>query len=338
MQPRLELSLAPDVLEVWLQQEPDGPCAARLSSLWHRVAPSAGLLATLESREGEPLTVRLSVRGQSPAWQAGWLRWAPDRAPDEGTRLEGEDLVLGLPPGGRRTAVLEGRARLDGETLAGDYGFAVVATEEASGAPLTAPGELRLRHPSAALLQYLPSIYSPPDGARREGMPYEDPPFFARFLRGFEDALGPMQALLDQMERIVDPAAAPADLLPWLATWVALVLDESWPELKRRRLIREATELYRWRGTRRGLARYLEIYTGHTPEIVDRPFHGMRLAEDARLGRSTTLGDIPAHTFVVTLAVPDPEAVSEQMVRDIIEAEKPAHAAYDLRIVWRPQE
>jgi P2-related tail formation protein len=49
----------------------------------------------------------------------------------------------------------------------------------------------------------------------------------------------------------------------------ALVLDETWPVEKRRRLIREALELYRWRGTIRGLRSFVEIYTGLTPEIVE---------------------------------------------------------------------
>lgn len=144
----------------------------------------------------------------------------------------------------------------------------------------------------------------------------------------------PETAAPGQPFTLEQPPASP-DFLSWLATWVALVTDENWPELKRRRLIREAADLYRWRGTRRGLSRYLEIYAGVIPEINDQPFAGMRLGTDTLLGRDTLLGDVPPHTFVVTLALPDPETINEQVVRDIIDSEKPAHTGYALRIVGR---
>jgi hypothetical protein len=114
-----------------------------------------------------------------------------------------------------------------------------------------------------------------------------------------------------------------------------MVLDENWPVLKRRRLIAQAVELYRWRGTKRGLSDYLEIYTGARPTIHDQPYPGMRLGESARLGPGNKLGGVLPHTFVVTLAVPDLTAINEQIVRQIIESEKPAHTAYRLQIVER---
>ncbi len=51
------------------------------------------------------------------------------------------------------------------------------------------------------------------------------------------------------------------------------------------------------------------------------------------LGRNAILGDVSPHTFIITLAVPDPAQLDEQIVRQIIENEKPAHTAYTLRII-----
>ena len=116
---------------------------------------------------------------------------------------------------------------------------------------------------------------------------------------------------------------------------MALTLDDNWSELKRRRLIGEAVELYRWRGTKRGLTRYLEIYAGVTPQIEDKPFEGMRLGSDLLLTPETRLGGLAPHCFSVTLSLPEPDSVSESVIRRIIEAEKPAHAAYELRILAR---
>jgi phage tail-like protein len=222
----------------------------------------------------------------------------------------------------------------------------------------TASVSLSLRHPTSRWMKTLPGIYQsePPQrrGARGSeedlgeaalraaykeapGQEYQEPPFFGRLLTGFEDAAEPVHTLVGHLDEFFGAMSAPPDFLPWLATWVGLALDENWPQLKKRRLIREAAELYRWRGTRRGLERYLEIYTGVVPRIQDQPFSGMRLGKGALLGRETTVGHIAAHTFRVTLVLEDGAAVDEATVRAIIESHKPAHTAYELRIVPRAQ-
>ena len=170
-------------------------------------------------------------------------------------------------------------------------------------------------------LQYLPAIYS------------EDE-FMGRFLKIFESVLAPVEQTVDQIPLYFDPKLAPEQLLPWLAFWLGLVLDEDWPAARRRRLVSQAAELYQWRGTRRGLETYLEIYTGVRPTITEH-FGGIRLGEESRLGSNTILGDGRAHCFTVTLLVEGSSTVDEEKVRAIIEAEKPAHTAYDLEIVAR---
>jgi len=119
---------------------------------------------------------------------------------------------------------------------------------------------------SDRLLELLPGIY-------------RESPYLAEFLRPFQAVLletwrdgdGRIQdgfsRLLDRIDGFFDPDRTPPDFLPWLAGWVALDLDEGWDEARRRQYIREALDLYRWRGTVRGLTRFLEIYTGQRPRI-----------------------------------------------------------------------
>lgn len=121
-------------------------------------------------------------------------------------------------------------------------------------------------------LQYLPAIY-------------QDDPFAEQFLLPFEVVFTGFENLLSEIDRYFDPAETDSDFLPWLATWVALVLDEEWDEQRRRQLIDEAVELYRWRGTVKGLKRYLEIYTGLAPEIREwRWPGGMQIGVASQLG------------------------------------------------------
>jgi phage tail-like protein len=152
-------------------------------------------------------------------------------------------------------------------------------------------------------LRYLPSIY-------------RDDEFLTRFLRIFEDVVSPVEAVLANIHFYFDPGMTPESFLSWLATWVDLSLDENWPIEKRRQLIRAGVELYRWRGTKRGLREYLTIYSGVDPDIVEH------FGED----------DGSRHRFTVVITVPDPASLDEGAVRRVINAEKPAHTTYDLTI------
>lgn len=121
-------------------------------------------------------------------------------------------------------------------------------------------------------LDYLPAIY-------------QEDPFLGQFLLPFEEVLTGFEDLLSTIDRYFAPAVTDPDFLPWLATWIALVLDEEWDEAKRRRLIGEAVKLYRLRGTVQGLKRYLEIYAGLVPEI--REWHwpgGMQIGVASQIG------------------------------------------------------
>lgn len=141
---------------------------------------------------------------------------------------------------------------------------------------------------SQGLVDHLPAIY-------------QEHPFLAEFLRPFGDVVEGFQDLLAEIDRYFAPQFSDPEFLPWLATWLALLLDAEWDEAKRRRLVGEAVELYRWRGTVSGLERYLEIYTGLTPEI--REWHwpgGMQIGVASQIG-----GFDPADTEI--LAIRDSE-------------------------------
>lgn len=161
----------------------------------------------------------------------------------------------------------------------------------------------------SSYMQYLPPCYHEDD-------------FLGRFLLIFESILEPLDRCIDQLNLYFDPRVTPEAMLPWLASWVDLVLNEKWTVEQRRTLIRAAPTLYLWRGTRRGLTEYLHIYTGVIPTIIEPH----QLSEE---GQTT---DVPPGVFYVILEVPDPARIDREIVEAIIEAEKPAHTAYMLDI------
>jgi phage tail-like protein len=347
----LEATLDPEELVVELYPAVKERLAQRMSMLWHEVMPLGGMTVRLTSSDERVRIARLTVTSKSAKWSARWARWKPAyrQAPEllGGSAVDAQDalsedrtvLTLLVLPGETREAGLDFAVPLEDGATSGYYGFDVLITNTETREFLNLPGCLELTHPYARFLSMLPAIYREPAVAPGEDLlGMADSPFFARFLRGFQDFTDPFNQSLEALSDLFGAHSTPSDFVPWLAQWVALVLDDNWPEMKRRRLVAEAVQLYRWRGTRKGLARYLEIYAGVTPEINDQPFKGWRLGPDYRLGDNTVLGDVPEHTFVVTIAVPDPSAINEQIIRDIIEAEKPAHTGYSLRIVRREMQ
>lgn len=213
---------------------------------------------------------------------------------------------------------------------------AVVISEPAGSADEYASETVAISiETKGAYIRFLPGIYA------------EQDEFMARYLMLFESFWGPIEQQIDAIPHYVDPEFTPAQLLPWLATWVDLTLDERWPEEKRRRLLSSAVALYRKRGTRQGLQEYLEIYTGAKVRITEHGAHNFRLGAGARLGPGVALGTInKPHTFTVTAYLPAEEGETQaspeerarmeaqrrRMLETIIEAEKPAHTSYTLRL------
>jgi phage tail-like protein len=170
--------------------------------------------------------------------------------------------------------------------------------------------------PASRYLDYLPAIF------RQE-------PFVGRFLLAFETVLSGrppdragLETTIGRIADYLDPATTEAEFLPWLAGWVALGLRADWSEATKRSFIQQIVPLYRLRGTRAGLQRMLELYTGEQ-------------------GRVEIYDDFeqPAHFFQVqlTLSEADPDLLRrrQQIARVIIDQEKPAHTFYALQLATR---
>ncbi len=180
-------------------------------------------------------------------------------------------------------------------------------------------------------LRYLPALY-------------EQDELMGRFLMLFESFWTPIETQLDSIPFYFDPRITPANFLPWLASWLDLEIDERWSEERLRQLIRWAIALHRSRGTKWGLLKYLEIYTGQKAEITERRSANFILGVEARLGPGIALGrgNVP-HTFSVTLRLPPIEAedkaervrqeqIRRRTIESIIEMQKPAHTVYKLNL------
>lgn len=175
---------------------------------------------------------------------------------------------------------------------------------------------------------------------------YREVDFIGRFLKIFEQAFEPIVQSLDVMWAHLDPLTAPEALLPFLAHWVGWQHEPMWEVKQQRRVIRRAVELYRWRGTRKGLRLYLHWFTGLPLDddvalesdkhiSITEPFGAAFILSDAVLGEGAVLGGGQAYHFYVRLRF-DTEypqgAIAESLIRKIIDQERPAFCTYDLFI------
>lgn len=180
-------------------------------------------------------------------------------------------------------------------------------------------------HEPSRLLRYLPGIYS-------------DHPFLGEFLNIFEAIWQPLDHQIDQLHAYVDPRLTPPEFLTWLGTWLDLVLDENWPEGRRRALIRHAACLYERRGTAGGLRDYLSIYLGVPPEIQEdggesEPFRfTVVVRPDVSEARSPSRICERCGRTIVLVGFDESGAIDVDRLRRVIEEEKPAHTTYTLRL------
>jgi phage tail-like protein len=195
-------------------------------------------------------------------------------------------------------------------TYAGE-GFASVRTELSTGEEPTPPAVSN----RAYLRNGLPAIY------RDE----RDGDFGMRYIGALENVLDPIVAIIDGMPAHFDPGLAPLDILDLITAWLGIEYDESLPVKQMRKLVQNAAELGRRRGTRAGLEMALEL------NFPDLP---LRIEDQGSVTWSTdptAAVEAKPPAFVVYCDQAIPEARQASIAR-LIEEVKPVHVHYRLRV------
>ncbi|MFA5624125.1 MAG: phage tail protein [Bradymonadales bacterium] len=207
--------------------------------------------------------------------------------------------------------------------------FTVIAQEPSKGMVVDASTIVQVKVSQRSLCEYLPGLY-------RTAV-YQGNTYIRDFLWIFREIYDDLQEKITNIPMLFRPYDTPADFLPWLASWVAFVLDENWPEEKKRYLLRKAVDYYRIRGTVKGLQLFLSIFVGVEPEIVENtwPFNGFQIEVHSTMDIDSIIFPVVnlSHCFIVEIPL-DPDKVEEQQIikiHDIIRSEKPAHTMYYLR-------
>lgn len=156
---------------------------------------------------------------------------------------------------------------------------------------------------------------------------YQDDDFTLRFVGALDEVLAPVFAVLDSLDSYLDPWVAPPDFVDWLASWVALTLDEGWSTEQRRELVAHAVTLHRGRGTARGLAVHIGVVTGGQVEIEESG--GCTWSTEP----GGALPGADRGALHVRVRVADPASVDRRRLDALIAEVKPAHLAHTVEIV-----
>lgn len=161
-----------------------------------------------------------------------------------------------------------------------------------------------------------------------EGLPaiFQEDDFTQRLVSAFDDMLAPAISTIDNLPAYLDPALTPPDFLDWLAGWVGMLLDETWPLERRRAFVALASQLYRNRGTAAGLAAHVRLFTAGEVEIVE---------SGGSAWSSTPGADAPGTPeFSLLVRVKPPPKVKLDAVKldALVAAAKPAHVVHRVEI------
>lgn len=205
----------------------------------------------------------------------------------------------------------------------------VLGQDPARGTLLAEDQTVLVKVAKTSLLRFLPSVYQPKEPGDRT--------FLRDFLWIIQHLYDGVSRRLDTMDELFNPYTTSRETLSWLASWFAISFDDSMSEGRRRRVLREATVLYRIRGTRQAIIRMVKLFTDIDVEIEENrwPYQGLRIGVNSAIGQDTmVLPEISmSHTFVVQVPMGYDEMDETTLVRlhQVIEAEKPANTNYFLQ-------
>ncbi|MGH9125328.1 MAG: phage tail protein [Acidimicrobiales bacterium] len=152
--------------------------------------------------------------------------------------------------------------------------------------------------------------------------------FFLRFVSLFQELATGLLEGVDNIPNSVDVTVAPPALVRWLGSWIGVEnIDSSLPVDLQRRIVEESALILAWRGTRKGLVRFLELVTDGPVEVVDS-------------GGVFAAGEVGIRPAQVWIRVDSTGWVPERDFVALLHDELPADVAFEVyvrdRRLWPP--
>ncbi len=181
------------------------------------------------------------------------------------------------------------------------------------------------------LLEYLPAIY-------------QEDQFISQFLLAFEKLLlindekdrlcEGLEEKIDRLSDYYNPEKTPEEFLSWLSDWTAFTMRSDLNVGQQRNFLANIIQRYHWRGTKKNLEELLKIFSVGVPTVDEAASSGMQIGDQSTIGKNIYLGGGSPHYFRITIELAKvTEKLLErefEIIRALIELEKPSHTFYDL--------
>jgi phage tail-like protein len=162
---------------------------------------------------------------------------------------------------------------------------------------------------------------------------------FEKILTGIDDGVAVthgshthegLERVIAGLHHLFDPATVPEAFLPYLASWAALQFPDIWDGYQRRKITGAIVQIYRERGLKAGLDRYLDLYTvaATRPRIVVDDASKLLIAQPAR-GRF-----VPIYTVASQLPLVAPTCIARAADGTIVVGDLGPHGA-GIESIWR---
>jgi phage tail-like protein len=150
--------------------------------------------------------------------------------------------------------------------------------------------------------------------------------FFVRFVSLFQAQAETLVQHADNLEHLADRDLTPEPMIRFMSQWLGLPgIDGSFAPDAQRRILGTAAATLQWRGTRRGIARLLELYSGAQVTIEES-------------GGVYEAGEAPAGDAWVRLSIESTGPLEERDLVRLVLDEVPAHVHVEIavggRVVW----
>jgi phage tail-like protein len=140
--------------------------------------------------------------------------------------------------------------------LKGQYLWLAIEVTGLSSGTLT---DMWVSNPGDSFMQTFPEVYQEEGG------------FFHRYMSIFSSIYDDVGRQIDEMERWFDVDEAPAGMLPVLAGWLGLRVENDFPdEAILRRLLKEVYLLNKRKGTRWAVERLAQIVLGESVQVIEK--------------------------------------------------------------------
>lgn len=156
---------------------------------------------------------------------------------------------------------------------------------------------------------------------------YQGQGFARRFCAALDEVRAPVESTLDNLAAYLDMHTVPDDMLPWLAAWSGMVLDQRQPPERQRVLLRQAAALHGSQGTARGIKLGVEAMSGLACVVAESG--GTAWSQDAH----ADLPGEPDPRLTVQVVAPAGRVVDSEALEAIVEALKPAHVGHRIDVV-----